>query len=141
MIELFFGSEEDLWKADALVEEHSQAMTGGDGYIRRMEDNGKMICCGVYLPEEYTCKFVGRWNIEEERSREPEDMNPVFDSHGKRVLYRIRRAHYMSSRASKERLVRTREIWAIPLVTLGLLSVSLMDMWSSDFSWAFALGD
>jgi len=88
-------------------------MDGRDGYIRRMEDNGKMIYYGVYLPEEYTGKVVGRWNLKGERSRELEGMNPVFGSHGNRVFYRIRCVHYMSSRASKEQLLRTGETWAI----------------------------
>ncbi|PUU76441.1 hypothetical protein B9Z19DRAFT_1149548 [Tuber borchii] len=69
IVELFFGSEEDLWKADALVEEYSQVMTRGDGYIRRMEHTGKMVCRGVHLPEEYTSKFVCRGNLKEEIAR------------------------------------------------------------------------
>ncbi|CAZ84150.1 unnamed protein product [Tuber melanosporum] len=113
IVELFFGSEEDLWKADALVEEYSRAMTGADGYIRRKENIGKMVCHGVYFLEQFTGEFVGRWNLKEERLRELEDMNPVFDSNGKRVLYRIRYVHYMSSQASSEQLSRTGATWAV----------------------------
>jgi len=113
IVELFFGSEEDLWKADALVEEYSRAMTKVGDRIRRMEHTGKMVCHGVHLPEEYTSKFVGKCNLKEERLRELENMNPVFDSTGKRWLYRIRCVHYMSSRASKEQLARTGGTWAV----------------------------
>ncbi|KAG0636672.1 hypothetical protein HOY80DRAFT_336567 [Tuber brumale] len=113
IVELFFGSEEDLWKADALVEEYSRAMTGADGYIRRKENIGKMVCHGVCFLEQFAGEFVGRWNLKEERLRELEDMNPVFDSNGKRVLYRVRYVHYMSSQASSEQLSRTGATWAV----------------------------
>ncbi|PUU76440.1 hypothetical protein B9Z19DRAFT_1052062 [Tuber borchii] len=113
IVELFFGSEEDLWKADALVHEYSKAMTGVGDRIRRMEHTGKMVCHGVHLPEEYTSKFVRRWDLKEERLRELEDMNPVFHLNGERWLYRIRSVHYMSSLASKEQLARTGETWAV----------------------------
>ena len=113
VVELFFGSEEDLWKADALVEEYSKVMTKVGDRIRRMENTGKMVCHGVRLPEEYTSKFVGKCNLKEERLRELEDMNPVFHSTGEKWVYRIRCVHYMSSRASKEQLTKTGETWAV----------------------------
>ena len=113
IVQLFFGSEEDLWRADALVEEYSKAMTKVGDRIRRMENTGRMICHGVYLPEEYTSKFVGMCNLKEERLRELEDMNPVFHSTGEKWVYRIRCVHYMSSRASKEQLAKTGETWAV----------------------------
>jgi len=113
LVELFFGSEEDLWKADALVQQYSQAMTGRDDCISRQEHTGKMVCHGVRLPEKRTGKFVGTCNLEEKRLRELEDMNPVFHSDGERWLYRIRCVHYMSSRATKEQLAKTGETWAI----------------------------
>jgi len=113
LVELFFGSEEDLWKADALVEQYSQAMIGGDGCISRQEHTGKMVCHGVHLPDKYTGKFVGKWDLEEERLRELEDLNPVFHSNGNKMIYRIRSVHYMSSRAPKEQLMKTGETWAV----------------------------
>ncbi|CUS13066.1 unnamed protein product [Tuber aestivum] len=113
IVELFFGSEEDLWKADALAEEYSRAMAGSDGCIRRKENTGKMVCHGVYTLDQFTNEFVGRWNLKEERLRELEDMNPVFDSNGKRVLYRIRYVQYMSSQTSNERLLRAGATWAV----------------------------
>ena len=112
-VELFFRSEEDLWKADALVEEYSQAMTGVDDRIRRRETTGKMVCHGVGFLEQFAGEFVGRWNLKEERLRELEDMNPVFHSTGKRWLYKIRCVHYMSSQASKGQLARIGETWAV----------------------------
>ncbi|PWW73808.1 hypothetical protein C7212DRAFT_366086 [Tuber magnatum] len=113
IVELFFGSEEDLWKADALVEEYSRAMTGADGYIRRKENIGKMVCHGVCFLKELAHEFDSKWDLKEAKLRELEDLNPVFDSHGKRVLYRIRCAHYMSSRAPKEKLLRTGATWVV----------------------------
>jgi len=113
LVELFFGSEEDLWKADALVKQYSQAMTGRDDCISRQEHTGKMVCHGVCLPEERIGKFIGSWNLEEEKLRELEDMNPVFHSNGERWIYRIRCVHYMSSKASKEQLAKTGETWAV----------------------------
>ncbi|PUU82223.1 hypothetical protein B9Z19DRAFT_1190586 [Tuber borchii] len=113
IVELFFGSEEDLWKADALVHKYSKAMTGVGDRIRRMENTGKMVCHGVHLPEEYTNKFIHKWDLKEKRLRELEDMNPVFHSTGERWLYRIRCVHYMSSLASKEQLARTGGTWSV----------------------------
>ncbi|KAG0136003.1 hypothetical protein HOY82DRAFT_589751 [Tuber indicum] len=111
--ELFFGSEEDLWKADALVEEYSRAMTGVGDRIRRKENTGKMVCHGVHFLEQFTGEFIGRWNLKEERLRELEDMNPVFYSNDKRVLYRIRYVHYMSSQSSSSKLSRHGATWAV----------------------------
>ncbi|KAG0636673.1 hypothetical protein HOY80DRAFT_1024280 [Tuber brumale] len=113
IVELFFGSEEDLWKADALVEEYSRAMTGVADRIRRKENTGKMVCHGVHFLEQFTGEFVGRWNLKEKRLRELEDMNPVFDSNGKRALYRIRYVHYMSSQSSSSQLSRHGATWAV----------------------------
>jgi len=113
IVELFFGSEEDLWKADALVREYSQAMTGVDDRIRRREHTGKMVCHGVGFLEQFAGEFVGRWNLKEERLRELEDMNPVFYSTGKRWLYRIRYVHYMSSQSSSNHLLRNGSTWAV----------------------------
>ena len=113
VVELFFGSEEDLWKADALVEEYSQAMTGVDDRIRRRENTGKMVCHGVGFLEQFAGEFVGRWNLKEERLRELEDMNPIFYSNGKRWLYRIRYVHYMSSQSSSEHLWRNGSTWVV----------------------------
>jgi len=111
--ELFFGSEEDLWKADALVREYSMAMTGVGDRIRRKEHTGKMVCHGVRFLEQLTGEFVGRWNLKEERLRELEDLNPVFLSNGRKMIYRIRYAHYMSSQSSNDHLWRNGSTWAI----------------------------
>jgi len=70
-----------------------------------------MACHGVYLPEEFSSAFIDGWDLMEERSHELGDVNPMFDSHGKRVLYRIRCVHYTSSRAPKEQLMKTGETW------------------------------
>ena len=111
--ELFFGSEEDLWKADALVGEYSRAMTGVGDRIRRKEHTGKMVCHGVRFLEQLAGEFVGGWNLKEERLRELEDLNPVFLSSGRKMIYRIRYVHYMSSQSSNDHLWRNGSTWAI----------------------------
>ncbi|RPB01018.1 hypothetical protein L873DRAFT_1788624 [Choiromyces venosus 120613-1] len=135
IVELFFGSEEDLWKADALVGEYSTAMTGVDDHIRRKEYIGKMVCHGVYFLEQFAGEFVGRWDLKEERLRELEELNPVFDSHGKRVLYRIRLVHYMSSRTSNEQLMRTGATWAVTFSDFRVAECFIDGLAEFNFFW------